>query len=208
MPEVALYNQEGEKLRQVELNDDLFGVPPNLSLIHQAVVAADTNRRTFSAKAKTRAEVVGSTAKIWRQKGTGRARHGSRKAPLFVGGARAHAPRPRRVRARLPQKMRRAALRSALSAKVAAGHVTVLAKLELDEYSTKAIARLLDALDVEGRALLVIGAPDEKVLVSARNVNALTTRVAPHLSVREIVDCDHLILTEDAIAKVEAEWLP
>ena len=208
MPEVALYNQEGEKVREVALKDELFGVTPNRALVHQAVVAADTNRRTFSAKAKTRSEVIGSTAKIWRQKGTGRAWHGSRKAPLFVGGGRAHGPRPRTVEVRMPRKMRRAAMRSALSAKVADGQVTVLEQLELEEFSTKAVVRLLAALDVEGRALLVLGEPDEKVLASARNVNALTTRVAPHVTIREIVDCDHLILTEAAVAKLEAEWLP
>ncbi|MFQ6130852.1 MAG: 50S ribosomal protein L4 [Armatimonadota bacterium] len=207
MPELALYDMEGKKLDQVALDDALFGVAPNLALIHQAVVAEESHLLGRSGKTRTRSEIRGSGAKIWRQKGTGRARHGDRQAPIFVGGSKAHGPRPRKAGKRLPSRMRRAAMLSALSAKVADGQVTVVDKLEVDGYSTKAVVELLGSLEAEGRVLLVIGQADEKLLASARNVVDLDTRVAPHFSVRDVVDCDRLILTQDAIAKLEQEWL-
>lgn len=207
MPELALYNMQGKKLDQVVLDDALFGLAPNVSLIHRAVVAEESHRLGRNAKTKTRREIRGSGAKIWRQKGTGRARHRDRQAPIFVGGSKAHGPRPRRAGKRLPKRMRRAAMLSALSAKVADGQVTVVDKLTVDGYSTKAVVDFLTKLEAEGRVLLVVGEADDKLLVSARNVVDLTTKVVPNFSVRDVVDCDRLILTQDALAKLEQEWL-
>jgi len=207
MPELALYDMQGKKLEQVVLSDQLFGVAPNLPLVHQALLAEASHQLGRNAKTKSRGEVEGSGAKMWRQKGTGRARHGDRQAPIFVGGGKAHGPRPHAAGHRLPRRMRRAAMLSALSAKVADGQVTVVDKVALDDYSTKVIVSLLHSLSAEGRVLLVIAEPDEKLLTSARNVVHLTTKVAPHFTVRDIVDCDRLILAQEAIAKLEREWL-
>jgi large subunit ribosomal protein L4 len=179
-----------------------------MSLLHQALVAEDNARRCFSARTKTRGEVRRTGGKWYRQKGLGLARHGSRGAPLFVGGGVAHGPRSGRRRTRLPKKMRRKALMTALSAKVADGDLTVVDTVALDGFSTKAIIAMLDRLNAEGRVLLVLGERDEKVVKSCRNVVALQVQVVPELTLRETVGCDCLIISRDAVQKLQEAWVP
>ncbi|MGD8237361.1 MAG: 50S ribosomal protein L4 [Armatimonadota bacterium] len=208
MPELALYNMEGQKVEQIALSDAVFGLPMNMGLLHQATVAEDTARRRFSARTKTRSEVRLTGGKLYRQKGLGMARHGSKRAPIFVGGSVAHGPRAGRRRKRLPKKMRRKALMAALSAKTADGDLTVVDEVALDDFSTKTIISMLDNLDAEGRVLLVLGDRDQKVVKSCGNVVALEVQIAPELTLREVLGCDCLIITRDAVQKLEEAWAP
>ena len=208
MPELAIYSMDGQKADQIALTDAIFGLPINMALLHQAMVAEDNARRRFPARTKTRSEVRGTTGKWYRQKGLGLARHGSRRAPIFVGGGVAHGPRGDRHRTQLPRKMRRKAIMTALSAKVADGDLTVVDSVVLDDFSTKAIVEMLDKLDAEGRVLLVLGDRDQKVLRSCSNVVALAVQVAPQLTLREVLGCDSLIITRDAVRKLEEVWAP
>jgi large subunit ribosomal protein L4 len=209
MADAALYNCEGEKIEQISLPDELFEAAPNHALVHQAVVSLGRERRVGSVGSKTRAEMKMTKAKWYRQKGTGHARHGARSAPIFVGGGKAHGPKARKTDGNLPKRMRRQALLAVLSAKRREARVTLLDGLAFEEYSTKRFAEILENLEAFGKVLVVVGPAedeDDKVYRSGRNLPGVTIRTAPHLSLDDLLKADRLILTQQALVKLEEVW--
>lgn len=205
MPTVALYNVNGEQVGEIALNDDIFGIPLNESVLHDVAVAQMANRRQGTHDTKTRAEVSGGGKKPWRQKGTGRARHGTIRSPIWRGGGIVFGPHPRDYSYSVPRKVKRLALKSALSAKVAAGEILVLDELKLEGPKTKDMVRILDNLKVND-ALLVTAAKEENIEKSARNIPNIMPIAATGLNVYDILAYDRLVLTRDAVAKVEEVW--
>lgn len=204
MPKVAVYNIDGEQVGELELNDDVFGVEVNEPLMHQAVVRHLANQRQGTVATKTRAEVAGGGRKPWRQKGTGRARHGSIRSPIWVGGGVTFGPQPRDYRQKMPKKARRAALRSALSGKISAGEFVVVDKLELEAPRTKEMVRVLGNLTDPGdRALVVTVDKDSNVALSVRNLEGIGAARASDLNVYDVLNHTKLIVTKDAIAQIE-----
>ncbi|MBO2520861.1 MAG: 50S ribosomal protein L4 [Firmicutes bacterium] len=204
MPKVAVYNMKGEQVGDLELSETVFGAPVNEGLVHQAVVRYLANQRQGTASTKTRGEVSGGGRKPWRQKGTGRARQGSIRAPQWVGGGTVFGPKPRDYRQAMPKKARRAALRSALSSKVASGELLVLDELTFEEPKTKKMVEVLQNLKAAGAsALVVTGELDRNVILSARNIPGVGTTRAGDLNVYDVVAHARLIATKDAIAKIE-----
>lgn len=188
----------------LELSETVFGAPVNEGLVHQAVVRYLANQRQGTASTKTRGEVSGGGRKPWRQKGTGRARQGSIRAPQWVGGGTVFGPKPRDYRQAMPKKARRAALRSALSSKVASGELLVLDELTFEQPKTKKMVEVLQNLKAAGAsALVVTGELDRNVILSARNIPGVGTTRAGDLNVYDVVAHARLIATKDAIAKIE-----
>lgn len=202
MPTVALYNTSGEQVGELALSEEIFGVEVNESVLHDAVVAQLANRRLGTHDTKTRGEVSGGGRKPWRQKGTGRARSGSTRSPIWRSGGIVFGPHPRDYGYSLPRKVRRLALKSALSAKVNSGDILVLDSLMLEGPKTKEMAKILDNLKVED-ALLVTMDKDEAVEKSARNIPNIKPAVANSLNVYDILAYDKLVITKDAVARVE-----
>ncbi len=200
--QVPLRNIAGEVVGQAELPDDIFAAPINQAVMHQALVRQLANARLGTHDTKSRGEVNRTKAKWYRQKGTGRARHGSRNAPIFVGGGVAHGPHPRKYTKRMPRKMRRLALRSALSVKAAEERIIVLDNLQLDTPRTKAMLGVLDALEVDGSALILLAEANPNVELSARNLPDVRTLRAGYLNVRDILGYDYLILPLDALEEI------
>ena len=204
MPEVALYNQQGEQIGEIELFDAVFAVPVNEAVMHQAVVAYLANRRVATAKVKIRSEVRGGGRKPWRQKGTGRARHGSIRSPIWRGGGVVFGPTGRQnFKQSLPKKMKRLALKSALSSKVNSGSLLVLDALQMDVPKTKEMIKLLEKLQTGRKVLLVLESPQVNVIKSARNIPGVKTTQAEQLNFYDILNTDHLIMTRDAVSRVE-----
>jgi large subunit ribosomal protein L4 len=203
MASAPLFNASGEKVGDAPLGDDVFGQEPRIDLIHQAVERELANRRQGTHDTKRRSEVRGGGKKPYRQKGTGRARQGSTRAPHYRHGGIAHGPTPRSYAKAMPQKMRRAAFRSALSARVADGSVRVLEALETAEISTKQFAEWLTRLEPGAKAVLVLSERNENAALSARNLPNVRVIVLPGLSTYEVVKADTLILTRDAVSKIE-----
>lgn len=202
MPTVTVYNTEGQPVGEMELNPKVFGAEINEALMHDAVVMYLANQRVGTASTKTRGEVSGGSRKPWRQKGLGRARHGSIRSPIWVGGGVVFGPKPREWRQKMPRKARRQALRSALSAKVQAGELLVLDQLVLPEPKTREMARVLKNLQLD-KALLVTRDPDAVVQRSARNIPGVETGVAKDLNVYQVLKYPKVVLTRDAVAAVE-----
>ncbi len=205
MPTMAVNDMKGAKVGEVEVSDEWFAAPLHPDLIHQALLAVDHQRRQYGARTKTRGEINLTTAKWYRQKGTGRARHGARSAPIFVGGSKAHGPRGERRCVKLPKKMRRKALQSALSAQVADGCVTVVDEIVVDKVRTKTIVEMLRALGCEGHVLILLSEDeylDQYIYLSSRNIPDLITREAPHFSVRDVLWADHIIITRQALEQM------
>ncbi len=204
MPTVDIYNGQGERVGEMELSDFVFGAEVKEHLLHDVSQMLLNNRRRGTASTKTRSEVRGGGRKPWRQKGTGRARHGTIRSPIWTGGGVVFGPKPRNYRYSLPKKVRRAAMRSALSSKVQQNELTVLEGLELSQPKTKEIVNLLKNLNAaEGRVLLVTAGPDENVFKSGRNIPKVKTAVANQINVLDILNCDKLLMTADAVAAVE-----
>jgi large subunit ribosomal protein L4 len=206
MPEVALYDKHGEKLGQAQLSDDLFAAPINHDLLHQAVVAVEESIRHYAARTARRSEVSLTKGKWYRQKGTGRARHGARSAPIFVGGGVAHGPRGPRRKARLPRRMRRQALASAFSAKVHEGAVIVVDEMSVDEISTRQFRQMLEQLSARGRTLVLLGseeARDEKLYKSSRNLPELIVRESPHLNARDVIWAETIIISQAGLEPLD-----
>lgn len=203
MPKVSVYNLEGQAVGEIELSDAVFGAPVNEALLHQAVVMYLNNQRQGTASTKTRAEVRGGGRKPWRQKGTGRARHGSIRSPIWVGGGVTFGPKPREFRQSMPKKARRAAMRSALSAKVREGNVIVVDALTLAEPKTKQMAAVLGRLSAERKPLIVLADRDRNVELSTRNLPGAGTTQAGDMNVYQVLAHDKLVLTKDAVAKLE-----
>ncbi|MDM8519617.1 50S ribosomal protein L4 [Anaerolineales bacterium HSG6] len=200
---VDIKNISGEVVGDIDLRDDIFCVEPNVSVMHQAFVRQQANARQGTHKAKTRSEVRGTTAKWYRQKGTGRARHGSRKAPIFVGGGKAHGPRPRDYSKKMPRKMRRLALKSALSAKVMEREIIVLDELSFDMVKTKNVLNLLNNLNIETSAVLLLPESNENIERSVRNVSSVITLRADYLNVRDLLKYNYVIVPKESIALIE-----
>lgn len=204
MPKVTVYDMRGNQVGELELKDEVFGVPVNEALLHQAVVRHLANQRQGTVATKTRGAVSGGGRKPWRQKGTGRARHGSIRSPIWVGGGVTFGPQPRDFRQKLPKKARRAALRSALSGKVAAGDFLVLNELTVDQPKTKAVVELLSNLKVDGeKALFVTSGVDRNVVLSARNIPGVATSRAVDLNVYDVLAHRKVIITQDAVNAIE-----
>lgn len=208
MPTVDLLNMQGERVGEIELHPRIFDSKVKPSLLHDVVRMLLNNRRQGTASTKTRGEVSGGGKKPWRQKGTGRARHGSIRSPIWKGGGVVFGPKPRDYRFSLPKKVRRAALYSALSVMLRECRLTILDELNMHEPKTKEIARLLQNLKVQGKALLVTAGPDLHVYRSGRNIPGVKTIAARQLNVLDILNADRLIMTKDAVAGVEEVFTP
>ena len=204
--EVPVYSLAGEVVKHIEISDGVFGVPFNQAVVHQAMVRQRANARQGTASTKTRSEVSGTSRKLFRQKGTGFARGGSRRSPLRRGGGIAFGPKPRSYRQAMPKKMRQLALRCVLSAKVGDGELMVLEQLKLDEPKTKEMVRILTALGVDSSALIATSEPEENVVKSARNLPGIKTIPASLLNVIDILSYKMLLMTEAAVRKVEQLW--
>jgi large subunit ribosomal protein L4 len=200
---VSTYNIKGEKVGEVELRSDIFEVPVNVSLMHQSLVRQLANARQGTHKTLTRGEVNRTKAKWYRQKHTGRARHGSRNANLFVGGGVAHGPKPRQYTKLMPRKMRRAALRSALSAKAVENQIVVLDTLKVNAPKTKEIVTVLGNLGLGERVLILLPERDEMLEKSARNLPQVKTLRASYLNIRDLLGCDHVLMPLGALQVIE-----
>ena len=204
--ELAVHNAAGKRVRKITVDDTVFGISPNGAVLHQAFVAQRANQRRGTASTKSRGEVQGSTRKIRAQKYTGRARQGSNRSPVRVGGGVAFGPRPRSYRQALPKKMRRLAIRSALSGKVADGQLHVVDKLGFAQPHTKEVVRVLHNVGIERSVLIVTGEPDRSVLTSARNLSKTKVLPAAYLNVVDMLTHRDLLLTEAAVRAVEGLW--
>ncbi|MDI3533699.1 MAG: large subunit ribosomal protein [Thermosediminibacterales bacterium] len=203
MPKVGLYNINGEEVGEIELSDEVFGAEVRSDILHQVVTMHLANKRQGNASTKTRAEVSGGGRKPWRQKGTGRARHGSIRSPIWTGGGITFGPKPRDYGFKLPKKVKRLALKSALSAKVEDKELIVLDKLEMEKPKTKDFVNILKNLKIDKKALVVLADKDENVIKSTRNMPGVMTVSVNILNVYDILNHDNLILTKDAVKKIE-----
>lgn len=203
MAKFTVHNVKGEAVGDIELSDAVFAAPVNKALLHAAVVRYLANQRQGTAKTKTRTEVAGGGRKPWRQKGTGRARHGSIRSPIWRGGGITFGPQPRDFRLEMPRKARRAALRSALSVKAGNGELVVLDSLEFAEPKTKQVVGMLKNLNVDGKALIVTGDLQTTVYKSARNLPGVKTTEARNVNVYDILNHGKLIMTEAAARRLE-----
>jgi large subunit ribosomal protein L4 len=203
---LSVVDASGAQVRQIDVADEVFGIEPNRSVLHQAYVTQMSNRRAGNASTKTRGEVEGSTAKIRKQKGLGRSRQGGIRASHQVGGGIAHGPRPHSFAKDLPRQMGRLALRSALSSHAAGGTLLVVDGLVPAEPKTKPVQALLDTLGVKRRALVVSGEHEPNLVLAARNVDIARALPAANLNVVDLVNAHSLVMTEDAVRKVESLW--
>ncbi|HUT68956.1 MAG TPA: 50S ribosomal protein L4 [Dehalococcoidales bacterium] len=204
--QVQVYNLSGEVVRQIEVSDAVFAVPFNEAVVHQVMVGLQANARQGTSSTKTRGDVHGSTRKLYRQKGTGYARAGSRKSPLRRGGGITFGPHPRDYRQDIPKKMRRLAIRCVLSAKAGDGELKVLDKFDFNEPKTKKMAEALAALGIDSSALIVTQEPEENVIKSARNLQDIKTMPANVLNILDILSYKTLLMTEAAVRVAEKLW--
>ena len=198
-----VYSMSGKQVGEVELSEGIFGIEPNVSVMHDVVKNHLANCRQGTQSALTRAEVSGGGKKPWRQKGTGRARQGSTRAPQWTHGGIVFAPKPRDYSYRLNKKTRRLALKSALSAKAQADEIVVIDEIKMDEIKTKTFKKFLDAVNVERKALIVTAEADELVVKSARNIEGVKTTFANLINVYDILNANQLVLDKAALAKIE-----
>ena len=203
MPTISIYDMTGKQTGTMELNAEIFGIEPNVAVMHSAVINYLANQRQGTQSTKTRSEVSGGGRKPWRQKGTGHARQGSTRSPQWTHGGIALGPKPRSYRFALPKKVRRLALKSAFSSKVIAGEMLVLESLTVEEIKTKTIVNMLNALGADRKVLLVLPEKDEKVILSARNIPGVKTALVNTLNVYDILNCDKFIVVKDAVAQLE-----
>ena len=203
MPTVSIYDMTGKQTGTMELSANVFGVEPNQAVLHSAVVNYLANQRQGTQSTLTSSEVRGGGRKPRRQKGTGHARQGSTRAPQWTHGGIALGPKPRSYRYTLPKKMRRLAIQSAFSSKVAANEMMVLEGLSLEEIKTKTVAAMLKALEAGRKVLLVLPEKDETVIKSARNIPGVKTALVNTLNVYDVLNADSFIVVKDAVAKIE-----
>ncbi|MGG6312208.1 50S ribosomal protein L4 [Paenibacillus macerans] len=203
MPKVALFNISGSQVGEVELNDAVFGIEPNTHVLHDAVVMQRASLRFGTHKVKGRSEVRGGGRKPWKQKGTGRARQGSIRSPQWVGGGTVFGPTPRSYSYKLPKKVRRLAIKSALSSKVIDQDIIVLDALTMNAPKTKEFAAILNNLKVERKALVVAPSYDDNLALSARNIPGVKFVAADGINVLDVLTHDKLIITKEAVQKVE-----
>ena len=203
MPKVDVYNMQGKKVSDVELSEAVFGIEPNENVVHSALVNYLANQRQGTQSTKTRAEVRGGGKKPWRQKGTGRARQGSIRAPQWIKGGIALGPKPRSYSYRINKKEKQLAIRSLLSAKVLDNELTVVDKLEVEEAKTKVMAKALTDLKVEGKALIILADRNDNVLRSSRNIEGVKTIELNTINVFDLLNCNKLVLPLDTVKKLE-----
>lgn len=201
MPKVTLYKQDGSNAGEVDLNEAVFGIEPNTHVLHEAVIMQRASMRQGTHAVKNRSEVRGGGRKPWRQKGTGRARQGSIRSPQWVGGGVVFGPTPRSYSYKLPKKMRRLALKSALSSKVKNDNIFVLESIEIETPKTKEVVELLDALKVNDKALIVTAEKDDTVVRSANNLQTVKVLAVDELNVLDILTYDNLVITKEAVEK-------
>ena len=203
MPKVDVYNMQGKKVSDVELSEAVFGIEPNENIVHSALVNYLANQRQGTQSTKTRAEVSGGGRKPWRQKGTGRARQGSIRAPQWIKGGIALGPKPRSYSYRINKKEKQLAIRSLLSAKVLDNELTVVDKLEVEVAKTKVMAKALTDLKVEGKALIILADRNDNVLRSSRNIEGVKTIELNTINVFDLLNCNKLVLPLDTVKKLE-----
>ena len=203
MAKVVSYSISGQRVSTVELPDTILGRPVNERLIHEAVTNQQVNRRAGTASTKTRGKVRGGGRKPWRQKGTGRARHGSIRSPVWRGGGVVFGPKPRDFRYQMPKKVMKQALLAALSAKVKTDDLVVLEDLLLDEISTKSLVNILDNLELnDKKVLIVLGQSDPKVQRAARNIPNVKVCTSAQVNIYNLLDNEKLVLTKDALSRL------
>lgn len=207
MPKVALYDINGSQVGDIELKDDIFGIEVNNHVMYEAVKNFLANQRQGTQSAKTRAEVRGGGRKPWRQKGTGRARQGSIRSPQWKGGGVIFAPKPRDYSYSIPKKVRRLALKSALTSKVVDNEIIVLDSLTLEQAKTKEMVKVLSNLKANKKSLIVIPERDENVIRAASNIPGVKTAYVNTINVYDILNCDSFIITKDAVNKVEEVYV-
>ena len=203
MPTVAVFDMSGKKVSDLALKDDIFGITPSAPAMHMMVVNYLASQRQGTQSTLTRSEVSGGGKKPWRQKGTGRARQGSTRSPQWTHGGIALGPKPRDYRFSVNNKIRRLAMKSALSTKVAGGEMIVLDKLAFDEIKTKQMVKVLDSLETGKKVLIVLPEKDDVVYRSARNIAGVRTTLVGQLNVYDILNCDTIIVLKDAVSKIE-----
>ena len=203
MPKIDVYNMEGKKVSDVELNDNVFGIEPNEAIVHSVLVNYLANQRQGTQSTKTRSEVSGGGRKPWRQKGTGRARQGSIRAPHWVGGGIALGPKPRSYSYKLNKKEKRLAIKSCLSSKVIENELTVVDKIELKEIKTKEVAKMLNNLKLAGKTLILLPEKNEVIQKSARNIEGVKTLSVNTINAYDLVNYNNLVITLDTVKKLE-----
>ena len=203
MPSISVFDKTGKKVSDLELSAGVFGVEPNVSAMHLVVVNYLANQRQGTQSTLTRSEVSGGGIKPWRQKGTGRARQGSTRAPHFTHGGIAHGPKPRTYGGSVNKKVRRLAMKSALSSKVAAEEMVVLDSLEMNEIKTKEIVKVLSSLETGKKVLIVLPEKNDVVYRSARNIAGVKTTLVNTLNVYDLLNCNTVVVLKDAVAKIE-----
>ncbi len=207
MAKTDLYSFEGEKVDSIELPDSVFGIEPNIGLMHTAVVIYLGNIRTAHTIRKNRSMVSGSNAKPFRQKGTGRARQGTKRAPHFVGGGRAFGGQRHNYKRKLNRKMRRVALRSAFSAKFQDGEITIIEQIKLDEPKTKIMASFLSNFDMQGkRNLLIVNKRTENLILATRNIPEFIVHQADLVNVYDLINADRIFILQESIEKIDEIW--
>jgi len=204
--DIAVYNLKGEVIKHIDVSDDVFGVPANEALLHQAMVRQLANARQGTADTKDRGEVHGSNRKLFAQKHTGNARQGSSRSPLRRHGGVVFGPHPRDYRQEMPKQMRRLAIRCALSSKAGSAQLIVLETLSLDAPKTKDMVAILNALKADKTALIATRTPDENIIKSARNIPGIKTTPADLLNVIDLLSYEKLLMTEEALRRVEVLW--
>ena len=203
MPSINVVDMKGKKVGTVELADSVFAIEPNAAVMHQMVVNYLANQRQGTQSALTRAEVSGGGKKPWRQKGTGRARQGSTRAPQWTHGGVVFAPKPRDYSFSVNKKVKRLALKSALSSKTADSEIIVVDAITLDEYKTKVVVDMLAAIGADKKTLIVLPEVDKKVIKSASNIKGVKTAQVNELNVYDILNADKLVIVKDAVSKIE-----
>ena len=203
MPNISVVDMEGKKVGTVDLSDSIFGIEPNAAVMHQVVLSYLAAQRQGTQSALTRAEVSGGGRKPWRQKGTGRARQGSTRAPQWTHGGVVFAPKPRDYRFTINKKERRLALKSALSVKAAESDIIVVDSIATDEYKTKKIVAMLGAIGADKKVLIVLPEVDSKVIKSANNIPGVKTAQVNTINVYDILNADKLVIAKDAVSKIE-----
>ena len=207
MPNVALYNISGKQVGEIELNENIFGVDVNVEAMQQVVKMSLANQRQGTQSALTRAEVRGGGIKPWRQKGTGRARHGSIRSPQWKKGGIVFAPKPRSYRYTVPKKIKRIAMKSALSSKANENSIVVIEELNFDAPKTKQVVSLLENLKIDSKTLIVLADNNENVVKSARNIDGVKATFVNTLNVYDILKYDKFVITKDAVKKVEEVYV-
>jgi large subunit ribosomal protein L4 len=207
MPKIDVYNMQGKKVSDVELNEAVFGIEPNEAIVHSVLVNYLANQRQGTQNTKTRAEVRGGGRKPWRQKGTGRARQGSIRAPQWIKGGIALGPKPRSYKYTVNKKERRLAIKSILSSKVLENNLVVVDKMDVKEIKTKTMVAALDSLKVTGKTLIMLSEKNENVQKSARNIEGVKTTLVNTINVYDLLKYNKLVVTLDTVKKLEEVYV-